>query len=71
MKEIKVPRDLAFVFRNRLVIRDIPFMDLKVTSVLVKESHYAECKRILDELKTKKLKQELKIQRITVQTHNE
>ncbi|AEA46836.1 hypothetical protein [Archaeoglobus veneficus] len=50
MKEVRVRRDVAYMFRNRLILRRIHYVDKSKTTILVPENAYDECVRILKEL---------------------
>jgi len=47
---IQIPRDMAFLIRNRLNILRIPYEDIKVEIIGVKEEHYSKVLKILSEI---------------------
>ena len=50
MKEVSVRREVAYMFRNRLLLRRIPYVDRTKTSILVPENVYEECLGLLKEV---------------------
>ena len=50
MRELEVKRDIAYMFRNRLTLRRIPYVDKAKTRILVSDSVYEECLALLKEV---------------------
>jgi hypothetical protein len=51
VREIEVPHEIAFMFRNRLKLYEIPYEDIFITKIAVPEEHYERCLDIIEDLK--------------------
>lgn len=50
MRELSIRREVAYMFRNRLLFRRIPYIDRTKTTILVPENVYEECLGLLKEV---------------------
>ncbi len=50
MRELEIQRNIAYMFRNRLALKRIPYVDKAKTKILVSESVYEECLALLKEV---------------------
>lgn len=56
MQEVQLPRELAFMVRNRLKIRKIPYKEIRVDRIALDQSHVGLIEKIISELREKREK---------------
>ncbi len=55
MQEVQLPRELAFMVRNRLKLKKIPYKDIRVDRIALDQHHIDLIEDIISELKEKKV----------------
>jgi hypothetical protein len=53
MPEIQIPRDIAFMVRNRLKIRKIPYKESSIDRIILEEDYVDVVEQIISELRRK------------------
>ena len=53
MQEVELPKELAFMVRNRLKMRKIPFEEIRVDRIALDQNYVGIIERIISELREK------------------
>ncbi len=55
MQEVQIPREFAFMVRNRLKLKKIPYKDIRIDTIALDQHHIALVDSIISELREKKV----------------
>ena len=53
MEEVQLPRDLAFMVRNRLKMRKIPYKEIRIDLIALDQDYISVIDKIISELREK------------------
>ena len=53
MQEVQLPRELAYMVRNRLKMRKIPYKEIRIDLIALDRDHVGVIEKIISELREK------------------
>ena len=57
MQEVQLPRELAFMIRNRLKLKKIPYKEVRIDKIALDQNHVGVIEEIISDLRERGIAQ--------------